>query len=73
MPLRDGHFFVIIIFLTSFLFYFIYKKITDHIYCCRSGSAAHTQAVADIVSFHTEFMAAQMEEPGLVSRGFSLF
>lgn len=26
-------------------------RITDQIYCCRSGSAADTQAVADIVSF----------------------
>ncbi len=47
-------------------------KITDHIYCCRSGSAAHTQAVADIVAFHTEFMAAQMEAPAEVRRGFFL-
>lgn len=27
-------------------------KITDQIYCCRSGSAADTQAIADIVSYH---------------------
>lgn len=27
-------------------------KITDHIYCCRSGSAADTQAIADIVKYH---------------------
>lgn len=27
-------------------------KITDHIYCCRSGSAADTQAIADIVTYH---------------------
>lgn len=27
-------------------------KITDHIYCCRSGSAADTQAISDIVSYH---------------------
>lgn len=30
-------------------------KITDKIYCCRSGSAADTQAVADIVSYHLNF------------------
>ena len=30
-------------------------KITDHIYCCRSGSAADTQAIADIVNYHLEF------------------
>ncbi len=30
-------------------------KITDHIYCCRSGSAADTQAIADIVNYHLGF------------------
>lgn len=25
-------------------------KVTDYVYCCRSGSAADTQAIADIVS-----------------------
>lgn len=30
-------------------------KITDKIYCCRSGSAADTQAIADIVNYHLEF------------------
>ncbi|GBP26133.1 Proteasome subunit beta type-6 [Eumeta japonica] len=27
-------------------------KVTDHIYCCRSGSAADTQAIADIATYH---------------------
>lgn len=27
-------------------------SITDHIYCCRSGSAADTQAIADVVKYH---------------------
>lgn len=27
------------------------NKITDKIYCCRSGSAADTQAIADIVQY----------------------
>ena len=27
-------------------------KLTDNIYCCRSGSAADTQAIADIVMYH---------------------
>lgn len=30
-------------------------RVTDHIYCCRSGSAADTQAIADIVSYHLGF------------------
>lgn len=29
-------------------------KIADNVYCCRSGSAAHTQAVADMVSYHMD-------------------
>jgi len=27
-------------------------RVTDYIYCCRSGSAADTQAIADIVAYH---------------------
>lgn len=30
-------------------------KVTERIYCCRSGSAADTQAIADIVSYHLGF------------------
>lgn len=30
-------------------------KITDSIYCCRSGSAADTQAIADIVAYNLNF------------------
>lgn len=30
-------------------------KVTDLIYCCRSGSAADTQAIADIVKYHLDF------------------
>jgi 20S proteasome subunit beta 1 len=29
--------------------------ITEHIYCCRSGSAADTQAVADLVKYYLEY------------------
>lgn len=32
-------------------------KVTDHIYCCRSGSAADTQAIADVVAYHLNFHA----------------
>lgn len=31
-------------------------RVTDSIYCCRSGSAADTQAIADIVSYHLSFL-----------------
>ena len=30
-------------------------KVTDLIYCCRSGSAADTQAIADIAKYHLDF------------------
>lgn len=29
----------------------------DRIFCCRSGSAADTQAVADIISYYSEIYA----------------
>lgn len=47
-----------------FFFFFLFRayigncvsdklyKVTDHIYCCRSGSAADTQAVSDAVAYH---------------------
>lgn len=31
-------------------------KVTDNIYCCRSGSAADTQAIADVVTSHMEIL-----------------
>ena len=31
------------------------NKISDHIFVCRSGSAADTQALADMVSYHLDF------------------
>ena len=30
-------------------------KVTDYIYCCRSGSSADTQAISDIVNYHLGF------------------
>jgi len=48
-------------------------KITDHVYCCRSGSAADTQAIADIVSYHLEFHEIQLGEPPLVKTAATVF
>lgn len=42
-------------------------RITDKIYCCRSGSAADTQAIADIVSYSTYFYENQNNRDALVS------
>jgi len=36
--------------------------ITDNIFCCRSGSAADTQAVADIVKSHMDMLALTLKE-----------
>ncbi|XP_019866794.1 proteasome subunit beta type-6 [Aethina tumida] len=48
-------------------------KVTDHIYCCRSGSAADTQAIADIVSYHLNFHAMELGEDPLVETGAAVF
>jgi len=41
-------------------------RLTDKIYCCRSGSAADTQAIADIATYHLEFQEMETNEPSLV-------
>lgn len=48
-------------------------KITDKIYCCRSGSAADTQAVADIVSYHLNFQKMDMGEEPKVKVAANIF
>jgi len=48
-------------------------KITDHIYCCRSGSAADTQAIADIVEYHLNFYEMESGEPPSVQIGANIF
>jgi len=47
--------------------------ITDRIYCCRSGSAADTQAIADIVKYHLSFYEVQTGEPALVKTAANIF
>ncbi|XP_037948131.1 proteasome subunit beta type-6 [Teleopsis dalmanni] len=42
-------------------------RISDKIYCCRSGSAADTQAIADIVAYALEYQENQTDQPPLVS------
>ncbi|XP_030765694.1 proteasome subunit beta type-6 [Sitophilus oryzae] len=48
-------------------------RITDRIYCCRSGSAADTQAIADIVSYHLEFHGMELGGDPLVEIGANVF
>ncbi|ELT97307.1 hypothetical protein CAPTEDRAFT_156053 [Capitella teleta] len=48
-------------------------KVSDYIYCCRSGSAADTQAISDIVSYHLSVHKAELNEEPLVHTGASIF
>ncbi|CAL1545404.1 unnamed protein product [Lymnaea stagnalis] len=48
-------------------------KVTDFIYCCRSGSAADTQAIADIVKYHIEFHRMETGEEPLVNTVANIF
>lgn len=47
--------------------------IHDHIFCCRSGSAADTQAIADAVAYQLGFHSIVMNEPPLVQTAANLF
>lgn len=48
-------------------------KITDRIYCCRSGSAADTQAIADIVEYHMDLQRIELGEEPLVLTAANVF
>jgi 20S proteasome subunit beta 1 len=45
----------------------------DRIFCCRSGSAADTQALAQIVTYYLENQAIEFQKPPLVKTAASLF
>ncbi|XP_065890081.1 proteasome subunit beta type-6-like [Dysidea avara] len=47
--------------------------VMDKIYCCRSGSAADTQAIADIVSYNLKLHSIELGEEPLVKSAASLF
>ncbi|XP_003976005.1 proteasome subunit beta type-6 isoform X2 [Takifugu rubripes] len=48
-------------------------KIHDRIFCCRSGSAADTQAIADVVTYQLGFHSIELDEPPLVETAANLF
>ncbi|KAM7341762.1 proteasome beta1 subunit [Cochliomyia hominivorax] len=48
-------------------------RITDKIYCCRSGSAADTQAIADIVAYSLNYHENQTGDEPLVAEAASEF
>ncbi|KAJ3585755.1 hypothetical protein NHX12_014474 [Muraenolepis orangiensis] len=47
--------------------------IHDRIYCCRSGSAADTQAIADMVTYQLGFHSIELDEQPLVQTAANLF
>uniref|UniRef100_A0A8C4R173 Proteasome subunit beta n=1 Tax=Eptatretus burgeri TaxID=7764 RepID=A0A8C4R173_EPTBU len=47
--------------------------IHDRIFCCRSGSAADTQAIADVVSYQLAFHSIEMEQAPLVHTAATIF
>ena len=48
-------------------------QITDQIFCCRSGSAADTQAVADVVKYQLELHSIETGEASRVSTAANMF
>lgn len=48
-------------------------KVTDHIYCCRSGSAADTQAVTDIVQYRLNLFQMENDELPTVYAAANIF
>lgn len=48
-------------------------QVHDTIWCCRSGSAADTQAVADIVSYHLNMYGVTNSEAPTTQVAASLF
>lgn len=48
-------------------------QVHDTIWCCRSGSAADTQAVADIVQYHLGMYGVMNNEPPTTQTAAALF
>lgn len=48
-------------------------QLTDRVFCCRSGSAAATQAIADAVKYHLNFLSIEMGEQPLVKTVANVF
>ena len=48
-------------------------RVTDKIYCCRSGSAADTQAIADIVSYRLGLFEMENNEEPTVHAAANVF
>lgn len=49
------------------------SPVSDYIYCCRSGSAADTQAVSDIVRYYIDAHRIELGQEPLVKTAAALF
>ncbi len=47
--------------------------LSDRIYCCRSGSAADTQAIADIVTYYLDMYSVESDTPPATKVAANLF
>jgi len=48
-------------------------QVSDTIWCCRSGSAADTQAVADIVQYYLDMYSITNDEPPTTQTAAAVF
>jgi len=48
-------------------------RVSDHIYCCRSGSAADTQAISDIVDYYLNLHTLELNKTPLVKTAATVF
>jgi len=48
-------------------------RVTDHVYCCRSGSAADTQMITDDVIYELDMYSIELGKPPLVKVVAKLF
>jgi hypothetical protein len=48
-------------------------QVSDTIWCCRSGSAADTQAVADIVQYYLDMYSITNDEPPTTQTAAAIF
>jgi len=49
------------------------SPVHDRIFCCRSGSAADTQAISDFVKYYLDLHSVELGEPPAVRTAASLF
>ncbi|XP_065187868.1 proteasome subunit beta type-6-like [Sycon ciliatum] len=48
-------------------------EVSSHIFCCRSGSAADTQAITGVVKYELEMLELELEDKSKVSQAAHMF